>query len=88
MGLNFHQLCPRYSRNQNRTAPTAIRLLETFTFIFYVEKPFGRAGNKTKFDWHSIGHYRFTGMGRNCLEKCLLLFLSFWLNNYIISFAS
>ena len=32
MGSAFHQLCPRYSGTLNPTAPTAIRLWETFTF--------------------------------------------------------
>ena len=32
MGSAFHQLCPIYSRTLNPTAPTAIRLWETFTF--------------------------------------------------------
>ena len=30
----FHQLCPRYSGTLTPTAPTAIRLWETFTFTF------------------------------------------------------
>ena len=32
LGSAFHQLCPRYSGALNPTAPTAIILLETFTF--------------------------------------------------------
>ena len=32
MGSAFHQLCPRYSGTLTPTAPTAIRLWETFTF--------------------------------------------------------
>ena len=32
MGSAFHQLCSRYSGTATRTAPTAIRLWETFTF--------------------------------------------------------
>ena len=35
MGSAFHQLCPRYSGTLTPTAPTAIRLWETFTFTFY-----------------------------------------------------
>ena len=31
MGSAFHQLCPRYSGTLTPTAPTAIRLWETFT---------------------------------------------------------
>ena len=31
MGAAFHQLCPRYSGTLIPTAPTAIRLWETFT---------------------------------------------------------
>ena len=34
-GLAFHQLCPRYSGTLTPTAPTAIRLWDTFTFTFY-----------------------------------------------------
>ena len=34
MGSTFHQLCPIYSRTLTPTAPTAPRLLETFT-IYY-----------------------------------------------------
>ena len=34
MGSAFHQLCPRYSRTLTPTAPTAIKLCETFTFAF------------------------------------------------------
>ena len=33
MGSGFHQLCPRYSGTLTPTAPTAIRLWETFTFL-------------------------------------------------------
>ena len=33
----FHQLCPRYSGPLTSTAPTAIRLWETFTFTFYAD---------------------------------------------------
>ena len=32
MGSAFHQLCPRYSGTLTRTAPTTIRLWETFNF--------------------------------------------------------
>ena len=32
MGSTFHQLCLRYSGTLTPTAPTAIRLWETFTF--------------------------------------------------------
>ena len=32
MGSVFHQLCPRYSGTLTPTAPTAIRLWDTFTF--------------------------------------------------------
>ena len=37
MNFAFHQLCPRYSRTLTPTAPTAIRLWETFTFLIYVQ---------------------------------------------------
>ena len=36
MGFAFHQLCPRYSGTLTPTAPTAIRLWETFTFFNYI----------------------------------------------------
>ena len=36
MGSAFHQLCPRYSGTLTPTAPTAIRLWETFTFYTFV----------------------------------------------------
>ena len=32
MGSAFHQLCPRYSGTLTSTAPTAIKLWDTFTF--------------------------------------------------------
>ena len=35
MGSAFHQLCPRYNGTLTPTAPTAIRLWDTFTFTFY-----------------------------------------------------
>ena len=34
MGSAFHQLCPRSSGTLTPTAPRAIRLWETFTFLF------------------------------------------------------
>ena len=34
MGSAFHQMCPRYSGTLTPTAPTAIRLWETYTFTF------------------------------------------------------
>ena len=33
MGYAFYQLCPRYSGTLTPTAPMAIRLWETFTFL-------------------------------------------------------
>ena len=33
MGSAFHQLCPRYSGTLTPTAPTAIKLWDTFTFF-------------------------------------------------------
>ena len=36
MGSAFHQLCQRYSGTLTPTAPTAIRLWETFTFFLLV----------------------------------------------------
>ena len=35
MGSAFHQLCPRYSGTLTPTAPTAIKLWDTFTFFFF-----------------------------------------------------
>ena len=35
MGSASHQLCPRYSGTLTSTAPTAIRLWETFTFTYF-----------------------------------------------------
>ena len=35
MGSAFRQMCPRYSGTLTPTAPTAIKLWETFTFTFY-----------------------------------------------------
>ena len=35
MGSAFHQLCPRYSGTLTPTAPTAIRLWDTFTFYVH-----------------------------------------------------
>ena len=36
MGSAFHQLCPRYSGTLTPTAPMAVRLLETFSFLFHL----------------------------------------------------
>ena len=36
MGSAFHQLCPRYSGTLTSTAPTAIRLWDTFTLYIYI----------------------------------------------------
>ena len=36
MGSAFHQLCPRYSGTLAPTAPTAIRLWDTFTFFISI----------------------------------------------------
>ena len=38
MGCAFHQLCPRYSGTLTPTAPTAIKLWDTFTFLPYSPK--------------------------------------------------
>ena len=37
MDSAFHQLCPRYSGTLTTTAPTAIRLWDTFTLPFTIE---------------------------------------------------
>ena len=51
MGSAFHQLCPRYSGTLTPTAPTAIRLWDTFTFLSnYVANTsivHGKKGRKT-----------------------------------------
>ena len=39
-GLRLHQLCPRYSGTLTSTAPTAIRLWETFTYLYHSWYPF------------------------------------------------
>ena len=39
MGSAFHQLCPRYSGTLTPTAPTAIRLWDTFTFFLCLAYP-------------------------------------------------
>ena len=36
MGSAFHQLCPRYSGTLTPTAPTAVRLWETSTFLSFL----------------------------------------------------
>ena len=48
MGSAFHQLCPRYSGNLTPTAPTAIRLWETFTFTCKMKKKKKITNMKTK----------------------------------------
>ena len=47
MGSAFHQLCPRYSGTLTPTAPTAIRLWETFTFFTV-----GTLRNWSKVQWN------------------------------------
>ena len=64
MGSAFHQLCPRYSGTLTPTAPTAIRLWDTFTFTFtcewpnkkYVEITFGTfcANSVHKYALHTV----------------------------------
>ena len=44
MGSAFHQLCPRYSGTLTPTAPTAIRLWDTFTFLKTINFPIGTSG--------------------------------------------
>ena len=38
MGSTFHQLCPKYSGTLTPTAPTAIRLWDTFTLYLYLDE--------------------------------------------------
>ena len=45
MGSAFHQLCPRYSGTLTPTAPTAIRLWDTFTFTLMPPKDVDRMAN-------------------------------------------
>ena len=42
MGSAFHQLCPRYSGTLTPTAPTAIRLWDTFTFTFFTIRSYSQ----------------------------------------------
>ena len=44
MGSAFHQLCPRYSGTLTPTAPTAIRLWDTFTFFTFAEEVNDQSG--------------------------------------------
>ena len=46
MGSAFLQLCPRYSGSLTPTAPTAMRLWETFTFFPLSGETRNRAGRR------------------------------------------
>ena len=48
MGSAFHQLCPRYSGTLTPTAPTAIRLWDTFTFYLIYKIIFGYKHRRRK----------------------------------------
>ena len=55
MGSAFHQLCPRYSGTLTPTAPTAIKLWDTFTFTFYVGYNF-QCHRGVLLVWTIVGH--------------------------------
>ena len=49
MGSAFHQLCPRYSGTLTPTAPTAIRLWDSFTFLKEPKRPIITEGTVPEF---------------------------------------
>ena len=53
MGSAFHQLCPRYSGTLTPTAPTAIRLWDTFTF-FYGPNPTENIVNSSFYNFNVL----------------------------------
>ena len=59
MGSAFHQLCPRYSGTLTPTAPTAIRLWETFTFY----------PDANSIDPVQTPQYAVSDLGQHCLPK-------------------
>ena len=67
MGSAFHQLCPRYSGTLTPTAPTAIKLWDTFTFTFSLFLKF-----KDNFLYFSMKTYVVTPH-ENCLEETVLM---------------
>ena len=77
MGSAFHQLCPRYSGTLTPTAPTAIKLWDTFTFTFTGRLPqVWKSSNITCIyksgDKESASHYRpmsITSIRCRLLEK-------------------
>ena len=68
MGSAFHQLCPRYSGTLTPTAPTAIRLWETFTFLPFNDLIGLLSGANTKM---SEGNFKYFSS-----SMALLCFLS------------
>ena len=48
MGSAFHQLCPRHSGTLTPTAPTAIKLWDTFTFTFFIQVKSGAPYKEAK----------------------------------------
>ena len=59
MGSAFHQLCPRYSGTLTPTAPTAIRLWDTFTFIHRRRKVLNIVGGQGSEYWGARGGANF-----------------------------
>ena len=51
MGSDFHQLCPRYSGTLTPTAPTAIRLWDTFLLNWALGAD---SDQLVDFDWHKL----------------------------------
>ena len=61
MGPTFHQLCPRYSGTLTPTAPTAIRVWETFTYLL-----------ENNADPDQMPHDVASDLGLHCLPMTLL----------------
>ena len=68
MGSAFHQLCPRYSGTLTPTAPTAIKLWDTFTFTFLV-KHICTSFLLTKLERQNKMEYQVTDFGKRRKEK-------------------
>ena len=72
MGSTFHHLCPRYSRTLTPTAPMAIRLWETFAFIFFT--------TETKVQWNirpmrmEINSYLWKNFNSTKIKEVFLIF--------------
>ena len=59
MGSGLHQLCPRYNGSLSPTAPTAITLWETLTFIFIkrIRRLLLEHGQLLGLIWSTFGNY-------------------------------